>query len=473
MHTTYIIFFFIILFPRIVFIFLFPETGGDYEIYTTVAKNILNGCGVSLSDPLTDDCVPHFGGNHGPGYPLFISVVWSIFNYSDNAVRIIQSIVYSGVGIYLLHSTYILTKNKKIILYLLFILALSPLLVAWPRYVQTETLSIAASIYLLSELILSLSKNKIRIVSIALALIFATWIRLDNIFLTVPVAFTAIYIHGFNNGVIKGLLIACILTTSWGVWTARNIAVDLPALIPTDMIMPDGSRSPSGYLKWTKTWITHEYERPGALWGINRKNYNNITIPERAYMNDEEKLSIESLIEQLQEYNQKDFPQFIDKEFENIANNKIKNYPLKHWLVYPLTRSIRMWSNPFSSFGWPNEMPDSGLSKEDRLSAAKGNSSILINKAIEFPIHASSKALNAFYRLILMTLFILSIIIICYKKRNTYLFPITLITISYILSRTIFFSFNSNFETRYMVTTIPFIELLIILTFIPIMYKMK
>lgn len=473
MHTTYIIFFFVILFPRIGFIFLFPETGGDYEIYTTVAKNILKGCGVSLSDPLTNDCVPHFGGNHGPGYPFFISMVWSIFNYSDDAVRIIQSIIYSLAGIYLLHSTYVLTKNKKIILYLLFILALSPLLVAWPRYVQTETLSIAASIYLLSELMLSLSKNKIKIISIALALIFATWIRLDNIFLTVPVAFTAIYIHGFQNGVIKGFLIACILSTSWGVWTARNIAVDLPTLIPTDMIMPDGSRSPSGYLKWTKTWITHEYERPGALWGINRKNYDNITIPDRAYMSEEEKLSIELLIKQLQEYNQKDFPQFIDKEFEKIANNKIKNYPIKHWLVYPLTRSIRMWSNPFSSFGWPNEMPDSGLSKEDRLSAAKGDSSILISKAIEFPIHASSKALNAFYRLILMMLFILSIMIIFYKKRNTYLFPISLITISYILSRTIFFSFNSNFETRYMVTTFPFIELLIILTFIPILYKMK
>ena len=37
------------------------------------------------------------------------------------------------------------------------------------------------------------------------------------------------------------------------------------------MIMPDGSRSPVGYLNWTKTWITHEYEKPGALWGINRK----------------------------------------------------------------------------------------------------------------------------------------------------------------------------------------------------------
>ena len=176
----------------------------------------------------------------------------------------------------------------------------------------------------MSELILSLSKNKIRIISLALALVFATWIRLDNIFLTVPVTVTVIYIHGFKNGVIKGSLIACLLATTWGVWTIRNIAVDLPTLIPTDMIMPDGSRSPSGYLKWTKTWITHEYERPGALWGINRKNYDKITIPDRAYMSDVEKFEIELLIGQLQKYNQKDFPLYIDDKFANIANNRYR-----------------------------------------------------------------------------------------------------------------------------------------------------
>ena len=93
MQTTFIIFFFIIIFPRLIFIFLFPETGGDYEIYTTVAENILNGCGVSLSNPLTDDCIPHFGGNHGPGYPIFLSFIWIAFNNSDYAVRIIQSII--------------------------------------------------------------------------------------------------------------------------------------------------------------------------------------------------------------------------------------------------------------------------------------------------------------------------------------------------------------------------------------------
>ena len=38
---------------RLFFILSFPETGGDFDIYSTVAKNILRGCGVSLSDPLS------------------------------------------------------------------------------------------------------------------------------------------------------------------------------------------------------------------------------------------------------------------------------------------------------------------------------------------------------------------------------------------------------------------------------------
>ena len=473
MHTIYIVFFFIIIFPRILFILFFPELGGDYEIYTTVAENILNGCGVSLSNPLTDDCVPHFGGNHGPGYPLFISVIWSIFNHSDNAVRIIQSIIYGLCCLWLIRATYILKNNKKIVIVVAILLALSPLLVAWPRYLQTETLSIAATIYLLAEIVLSLSIKKIRIISISLALIFATWIRLDNIFLTVPVAVTVIYIHGFKIGIIKGMIIAIILSSTWGIWTARNIMVKLPSLIPSDMVMPDGSRSPTGYLKWTKTWITHEYERPGALWGINRKNYDGINIPERAYNNRQEKIKIEKLLEELKSLNQQDFPLEIDSEFERIAKYKKINKPMQYWIIYPSIRAIRMWTNPFSSFGWPNEMPDRGLSKNERLEAAKGNINILIQKAIEYPFHAISKGFNAFYRLILMLIFIFGIYNLYKIKKEDPLFALGLITISYSISRTLFFSLNSNFETRYMITAIPFIELMACLTIFSLFHKKK
>ena len=68
------------------------------------------------------------------------------------------------------------------------------------------------------------------------------------------------------------------------------------------MIMPDGSRSPIGYLNWTKTWITHEYEKPGSLWGVNRQNYVGIFIPEYAYFDNNEKIEIQKLLQELKEF---------------------------------------------------------------------------------------------------------------------------------------------------------------------------
>ena len=143
---------------------------------------------------------------------------------------------------------------------------------------------------------ISYKKKKVRVIQIGLALILATWVRLDNIFLTIPVGICCLYLHGIKHGIIKGLLIAGILATSWGAWTIRNITVKLPSIVPTNMIMPDGSRSPLGYLSWTKTWITQEYEKPGSLWGINRKVYKNISIPDYAYYDNDEKIKVEKLI---------------------------------------------------------------------------------------------------------------------------------------------------------------------------------
>ena len=118
-------------------------------------------------------------------------------------------------------------------------------------------------------------------------------------------------------------------------------------------------------------------------------------------------------------------------------------------------------------------MPDSGLSKNERLAAAKGGINILIQKAIEYPVHAISKALNAFYRLILMLLLIFSFLNLYKLKKENPLFALNLLTASYMASRTLFFSLNSNFETRYMVTTIPFIETLVVLYLLSLLNKNK
>ena len=463
MTQLYLIIFTINILPRAIFIYFFPETGGDYEIYTTVAKNIVNGCGVSLSDPTLTDCVPHFGGNHGPGYPLFISLIWSIFNFSDDMVRYVQAIIYGISCVWLSYSLFQFSGEKKSILIVGIMVALSPLLIAWPRYVQTETLALASSIWVLAEILLSISKNKIRIITVALSLILATWLRLDNILLTVPVAVTVLYIHGLRKGLINGLIIFLILSSTWFAWTIRNVHLGVD-LLPS-MVMQDGSRPPTGYMAWLKTWVTHEYERPGALWTINRKNYDTVYIPEYAYKNNEEKIIVNNLLLELKGFTGEPFPEYIDNNFKKLASKIRVNNIWEYWFFNTFTRSYRLWTNPYSSFGWPNEMPDKDLSKTERLQIAEGNIGVMISKIINNPYQALSKAFIAIYRVILMLL-MLYYIIIFLRSRSKIKMGILLIVLSYLVSRTLFFSIHSaNFETRYLLTTMPFIEIFVLLAF--------
>ena len=194
-------------------------------------------------------------------------------------------------------------------------------------------------------------------------------------------------------GILKGVLIAFILSSTWGLWTLRNIEANLFSLLPSDMIMPDGSRPPKGYLNGLKLGLLLNMKDLFLLWGINRKNYDSISIPERAYADLNEKLKITELLRIPEESNKKDFPLLIDNEFKKIAENKIYQNRYQYWIKYPFIRAIRIWTNPFSSFGWPNEMPDSGITKEERMSAASGNTKLLFQKAIEYPFHAISKGL--------------------------------------------------------------------------------
>ena len=211
--------------------------------------------------------------------------------------------------------------------------------------------------------------------------------------------------------------------------------------------------------------MTHEYEKPGALWGINRKNYANILIPDYAYFDENEKKIIKQLIFQLKNVDGQPFPEEIDVQFEAVADFKRQTYPIKYWVINPLNRIYKMWTNPYSSFGWPNEIPSGGLSHNERLLVAKGNIHILFLKVKEYPLRSISKGVNAFYKYTLFFLFIFSLLFILVRKKSRFINFFSLISISYLLGKIIFYSINGSFETRYISNIIPFMELLVALFF--------
>jgi len=332
--------------------------------------------------------------------------------------------------------------------------------IAWPRFTQTETLALAATILVLAELLYSLAYNRLRIFSLAIALSFAMFIRLDSVLLTIPTAVTGFIIYKPYKAFKKGLVLLLLLSIPIGSWTVRNINVELPSLFPQNMVLPEGAHQPTGYLKWGWTWITEEYQRPGWGWGVNRFHYDSISIDDKAYDSIEEKERVKKLLEELKKYTGQPFPLEIDREFSEIASERLRNHTFRTLIVYPLKRSVALWSNLFSSYAWPNELP-SVISHQARLKAKNGEG--IIDLVLEYPFIAITKGITGGYKMLLQIIFILITILainrsITSKKIRNILF----ISGSLVLARTAFFAITNNIETRYSVEAVPGMELLVI-----------
>ena len=445
---------------RFVFIFVFPETGGDWDVYGAVAQNILRGCGVSLSNPAGAECVPHFGGNHLPGYPAFVAAVWALSAHSDMAIRVAQALLYALALLRLMTVVEHRTACRSIAVGAGLVLALSPLDVAWPRYLQTETLALATAIWFFAEIVASIDQRRLRVVPLGLSIVAATFIRLDGIFLCVPVAVAAFYLHSPTEALRRGTVTAAIVVASLAAWTVRNVAVGLPSLLPIGMVIPNGAPTPYGYLKWGSTWITEEYQRMGWAWPVNHMTYGTIKIDNKAFDNPQEKARVAALLAQLTQSEGKPFPAELDAQFAELAKERAGRAPLRTYLVLPAMRALALFENPFSSFGWPNEMIDGSISDQARLDASRSPSR-LFDLALAYPGRAASKALNGGYRYLLFAAMAF-VIALAMGRRLPQSAPLIWIITAWVVARTVFFAVTNNVETRYTAPTVPALELAVV-----------
>jgi len=469
MSNIYLLVLLFTLITRLVFIIYFPTGGGDWIIYSTVAENILSGCGVSLSSIGSGECEPHFGGNQGPGYPVFVFLSWLIGGHEDVYIRVFQLFFYISSLLYLVRAIKIYTSSRKVALWVGIILALSPLGVAWPRYLQTETLVISGTLWVFSELLLSLHQKKFRTIPIAISLIFTTFIRLDAVLLVAPVVTTLFIIHRPVDAFKKGLLMAIVFSLPWSAWLTRNYVVGMDSILPSQMALPQNAKAPDGYLKWCKTWTTLEYQRPGSQWPITRFVYDKIVIDNNIYATNEEKIKVKKLIEDLKKYTGKPFPRDIDNEFLIIANERINNNLVDYYLIKPIHRIWSLWTNIYGSYGWPTELPGY-VSHQERLEVSRGNILQKVSFALKYPIVASGKIIVNLWKIALYLLFIMVLFKVVNTHKKTILYPIVLLVVNFIVARSLFSGYANFVETRYTIAVIPIMEILVIMFYLRMEY---
>lgn len=344
-----------------VFVALFmadPSEGTwDWWTYSRVAANILRGCGVSLSDPTTAACVPHFGGNGLPGYPAFIAATWALIGRSETAILLTQGVLAALAIARLSYATRIMSGSALAAWSIGVVLAFSPWDTFWARLRLTETLAIAAATWLLSELCLSIAARRVRTFSIAAPFVVGLFLRLDFIAFAAPVAVVVLWISpgwrdGWRDGLRRGVVLGAVAMLPFLLWEVRNIAEGVPVVPPTlGFLLPDGSQGPTGYLAWVKTWARTEQQRNDATW-FNINSYEIIKIPPLAFGGNPDADRARDLLKQMVSHSGGPVPAVIDDGFRELARRALAHMSLLDLINLRAAQTVAMWAP------WMNVVPD-------------------------------------------------------------------------------------------------------------------
>ena len=179
------------------------------------------------------------GGNQGPGYPFFVALNWWLFDHSNLATRITQNAALCSSIIYFVLALEKFMSCRKKAAIIGIIIAVSPCTVAWPRFMQTETLALAGTLWIFSALLNSVTQKKLQILSISLALTFTSFIRLDAVALIVPICFTALCTGSFQKALKNLIIVGVIVSIPWVGWMVRNYNVGLSSVLPQTFVVPE------------------------------------------------------------------------------------------------------------------------------------------------------------------------------------------------------------------------------------------
>jgi hypothetical protein len=449
------------LIPRLMLVYFAPVTAGDWTVYQTVAENLLINQCISLSDPLTGACIPHWGGNQLPGFPWFIAAVWSILPHDWIWVGVAQSLVITASTLYLAKSVTPFFPSRHWSLGAGLLAALSPLVVPWARTTLPETLALAATHLILAELVRSYLQERLRVIPLAIASTLAIFLRYDSFLLAVPIAITGIVIHGPWQAMRRGAILLLLVAIPLGLWWARSMAVGLGPY-PKPYTVQSGGAPPLGYIAWGKTWAVDQYQAPSWVYAVYTQRYSTINIDPGVYGGDDERHQVEGLVAELQASHEgMPFPSHIDAAFAEIAAARRTAEPLRYWFILPLKRAVTLWFNPRNSAAWPVSLET--VKKEGLPSHSR-----LVEIALANPVATLVKLGTAAYRVALPLAALLLLLRLWRLPLASWLLGSAL---AYAAASTAFHAVLLMTEPRYVVGSIPFLELALLVSLAPPSYS--
>ena len=132
-------------------------------------------------------------------------------------------------------------------------------------------------------------------------------------------------------------------------WTLRNWRTlhQIEPLAPFYAELP-GEYVPRGFNRWTKTWIVDFISVMNVYWNVSAEGNGETVkignVPPRAYDNAAQRQHTEELFAQ---YNKElTLTPEMDRDFAQLAEERIRAHPVRYYAALPLARLADMWMRP-------------------------------------------------------------------------------------------------------------------------------
>ena len=350
---------------RLLFVFRFPGSAGDSEMYLQFARSwadhhvyglLLNGRFVPTDLRM-------------PGYPAYLAGVALLFGRSIRAILLSQAVL-DVITCFLTAALAMALApagtRRRVWIIALWLAATCPFLANYSAVVLTEVLVAflaTAALYCFAMGLrqesarMNLRDERRQATPFAFALLggfltgLATLVR-PEMPLLLGVAALMYALRDWNAlGARKTILLAAAMAGTVLLpllpWAARNLITlrKVQFISPRYANLP-GEYAPVGYFAWTATWLERYRDVYLSVWRIGEEPVNIEDLPPTTFDSPEEKARIADLFSEYNDSPDLDISPEMDQKFAEIASERTRRHPLRTYLRVPFQRALTIWFTP-------------------------------------------------------------------------------------------------------------------------------
>ena len=332
---------------RLVFVLRWPVIQGDALIYSEIARNLINEhiYGLGRATGIAPTLI------RLPGYPLFLAACFKLFGQDNfRAVMLVQLVLDIGTC-YIVAETARRLVSRRAALMAFAFACLCPFTANYVGTPLTETTEIFSTAAAVLCAVLAFERKSLQWwAACGVATAAAIQLRPDGGLLLIALGLVLLFRlvtqtderrHTFAAGVVL-LLVSLAPLIPWTIrnWKAFHVFQPLVTMSASD---PD-EFVPKGWNRWVNTWIVDYSSTEDLTFNVSGTAIDVYALPSRAFDSEQEFLRVAALFA---EYNKTvTMTPELDREFAQIAADRIHRHPLRHYVVLPVGRMLDVWLRP-------------------------------------------------------------------------------------------------------------------------------